>query len=100
MKDGAFGFHPFHGGAGFESFPSGHTLGICAVVMALWFYYPRFAPIYILLVLSISIGLIGANYHFLSDIVAGGFLGATVATLCVKLFAQQLTAAERQVTKK
>jgi len=99
IKDGAFGFYPFHGGAGFESFPSGHTLGICAVVTALWFYYPRFSPIYVLLILAISVGLIGANYHFLSDIVAGGFLGATIATLCAKLFARQLSTAESQSTK-
>lgn len=100
IKDGAFGFHPFHGGSGFESFPSGHTLGICAVVTALWFYFPRLAPIYMLLMIMISIGLIGANYHFLSDIVAGGFFGATVAILCVKLLAQQLNTAERQLDKK
>jgi membrane-associated phospholipid phosphatase len=91
IKDGAFGFHPFHGGSGFESFPSGHTLGICAVVTALWFYYPRYTPIYVVLILAVSIALIGANYHFLSDIIAGGFIGATLAILCVKLFAQSLS---------
>lgn len=99
IRDGAFGFHPFHGGAGFGLFPSGHTLGICAVVTVLWFYYPRFAPIYVALILTISIGLIGANYHFLSDIIAGGFIGATFATLCVKLLTQKLSATEKSPTK-
>lgn len=91
IKDGAFGFNFFHGGSGFESFPSGHTLGICAVTVALWFYYPRFLPIYLTLILAVSAGLIGANYHFLSDIIAGGFIGATLATLCVGMFARRLS---------
>jgi membrane-associated phospholipid phosphatase len=95
IRDGAFGFHPFHGGAGFESFPSGHTLGIAAVTVALWFYYPRYAPIYAALIAAVSVSLIGANYHFLSDIIAGAFIGATFATLCVKLFAQRLASRDK-----
>ena len=46
--------------------------------------YPRYAPIYVMLVLAVSISLIGATYH--GDIIAGGFIGATVTVLCVRLF--------------
>ena len=28
-----------------------------------------------LAVLAVAIGLIGANYHFVSDVIAGGFVG-------------------------
>lgn len=89
IKDGAYGFHPFHGGIGYESFPSGHTVGICAVTAALWLYYPRFWPAYLALILVIAIGLVGANYHFLSDILAGGFIGASSAIFCTALFGRQ-----------
>jgi len=31
IRDGAYGFHPFHGGGGYASFPSGHTTMICKI---------------------------------------------------------------------
>ena len=77
IGNGTFGFNFFHGGAGYASFPSGHTTVVCAVVAVLWFAYPRLRPLWGLAVLAVVLGLIGADYHFVSDIVAGGFLGAS-----------------------
>jgi membrane-associated phospholipid phosphatase len=88
INDGAFGFNPLHGGPGFESFPSGHTIAVCAVVATLWIYYPQFGLLYLVPVLLISVGLIGANYHFVSDVVAGSFLGTSVAIFCISLFSK------------
>ncbi len=94
IRDGAYGFHPFHGGAGFESFPSGHTTAIVAVVSVLWICYPRFRILYalfvamvvILFVAMVVIGLIGADFHFLSDCIAGAFLGASTGWIVVTLW--------------
>ena len=36
IRDGVYGFNPFHGGPGFAAFPSGHTAAICAVMSVLW----------------------------------------------------------------
>ena len=36
IRDGVFGFSPFHGGAGWASFPSGHETIVCAVAACLW----------------------------------------------------------------
>jgi membrane-associated phospholipid phosphatase len=85
IRDGAFGFNPFHGGSGYASFPSGHTAVVCAGMTVLWVCWPRFRPLYALLVAATVIGLLGANYHFLSDIVAGGFLGTCVALVVTRL---------------
>jgi membrane-associated phospholipid phosphatase len=86
IHDGAFGFNPFHGGAGFASFPSGHTTAICAVVSVLWICYPRYRVLYAALVVAVGVGLIGANFHFLSDVVAGAFLGTSAGWLAVALW--------------
>lgn len=75
IHDGAYGFNPFHGGPGYASFPSGHTAATCAVISVLWILYPRLRPLYALGVLAVAVGLIGANYHYLSDVIAGGFVG-------------------------
>ena len=83
IRDGVHNFNPFHGGSGFESFPSGHMAAMCVTATILWLCYPRFKVAYALCTAVVAIGLIGANYHFLSDIIAGGFLGASVGFIAV-----------------
>lgn len=75
IHDGAYGFAPFHGGPGFASFPSGHATAICSVMAALWLCLPRWRAVYAVCVAAVVIGLLGADYHFVSDILAGAFVG-------------------------
>lgn len=74
-----FGFHPFHGGGGYASFPSGHTTVIAASCAAAWRHLPRLWPIWASLPLLVIIGLLGADFHFLSDCLAGLLLGTAIA---------------------
>ena len=83
IRDGVYGFHPFHGGTGYSSFPSGHTVAICTVMTVLWICYPKFRPVYGLCMAAVAVGLVGANFHFLGDVIAGGFLGVSVGWLAV-----------------
>jgi hypothetical protein len=41
IRDGAYGFHPFHGGSAYGSFPSGHTARTLAIAAVVWIAYPR-----------------------------------------------------------
>jgi membrane-associated phospholipid phosphatase len=86
IRDGVYGFDPFHGGPGYASFPSGHTTVICTVMTVLWICYPRFRPLYALCVAAVAVGLVGADFHFLGDVIAGGFLGLTIGWLGVALW--------------
>ncbi|HEY2755298.1 MAG TPA: phosphatase PAP2 family protein [Pseudolabrys sp.] len=86
LRDGAYGFNFFHGGAGYASFPSGHTAVTCAIASVLWIYYPRLRALWALGVLAVAVGLLGANYHFLGDIIAGGFVGASTGWMTVTLW--------------
>lgn len=83
IRDNVYGFFPFHGGAGYASFPSGHTTAICSVMTVLWLCYPKFRPLYALVIATVAIGLVGADFHFLSDVIAGGFLGISVGWVSV-----------------
>ena len=85
ISNGAYGFNFFHGGPGYASFPSGHMTAMCAVASVLWIYYPKFRALYALVVAAVAIGLLGADYHFLSDIIAGSFLGSVTGWLAVTL---------------
>jgi membrane-associated phospholipid phosphatase len=86
IHDGSYGFNFFHGGVAYASFPSGHTTAICAVASVLWICYPKLRLLWGAVVAAVVIGLIGADYHFLGDTIAGGFLGTTTGW-CAVLFA-------------
>jgi membrane-associated phospholipid phosphatase len=78
IRDGVYGFHPFHGGPAYTAFPSGHIAAICAVVFVLWACYPKFRSLYTLFVVVTAIALVVSNLHFMSDVIAGAFLGISV----------------------
>jgi len=86
IRDGAYGFHPFHGGPGYASFPSGHMTMTCTVMTVLWICYPGFRPVYAIAMAAVAVGLVGANFHFLSDVIAGGFLGISAGWIGVALW--------------
>jgi membrane-associated phospholipid phosphatase len=85
IHDGVYGFNPFHGGPGYMSFPSGHLSQTCAVISVLWIIYPKWRALYALVVLAVVVGLVGANYHFLSDIIAGAFVGISTGWMVTAL---------------
>lgn len=86
VDDGVYGFNFFHGGQAYNSFPSGHMASICALTVVLWLTYPRFRAIYALVMGAAAAGLILGSYHFVSDVIAGGFAGGTVAILVIAVW--------------
>jgi len=71
-------FHWFHGGGNYSSFPSGHMAVFMALVIALWRFYPRYHSAYFGFLSVLALALIMTNYHFISDIIAGAYLGFLV----------------------
>lgn len=90
IRDGVYGFNLFHAGPGYASFPSGHAAVTCALVTVLWIYYPRLRVIYLAVGLAIVCSLVGANYHFLSDVIAGSFVGITAGWMALALWRARL----------
>lgn len=86
---GEYGFHWLHGGEHFEGFPSGHMMVIAALLAACWRYYPRYRLPCLAAMVLLGLALIVTNYHFLSDVIAGGYLAlALEAALCALLGAR------------
>ncbi|MDO8953794.1 MAG: phosphatase PAP2 family protein [Gammaproteobacteria bacterium] len=69
-----YGFHFLHGGG----FPSGHMCVFTAALCAVCLYFPIYRWISGILLLLLAGCLIGANYHFLSDVIAGTYLGLSI----------------------
>ena len=86
IRDGVYNFNPFHGGPGFAAFPSGHMVAISAITSAFWFLRPRLRWICAICIATVFIGQLGANYHFVSDLIAGGFVGFSVGLMIIRLW--------------
>jgi len=85
VRNGVFGFFPFHGGRGWGSFPSGHTTGVVTPAAVLWVVWPEMRVVWVAIVVVVVAGLVGGNYHFVSDIIGGVFIGACLGFGVVRL---------------
>jgi undecaprenyl-diphosphatase len=67
------------------SFPSGHTITAFAVTAALAGSYPEMLPGLLFCAVSIAASRVVLGMHFLSDVLAGAALGATLGALATLL---------------
>lgn len=70
-----YGFHWFNGDARFSGFPSGHMVVFVALCAVVWRFHPRWRPACLALLLVLALALIATNYHFLSDVIVGAYVG-------------------------
>jgi len=74
-----------------SSFPSGHMLVFAALGMAIIIYYPKYRDLVIIFLILLGFALIGTDYHFLSDVIAGAFLGIITTYSLWYLFEKRKT---------
>ncbi len=68
------------------SFPSGHTITAFAVAVSLGVSYPAIFPGLLFCAASVALSRILLGMHFLSDVIAGALLGASLGYASVTLF--------------
>ena len=85
VRDGVFGFWPLHGGYAYAAFPSGHTTAGFIVLSFLWRRWPRFRALYALAGAALIAVLVGGGFHWLSDTIAGAFLGWAIGEVAASL---------------
>lgn len=73
---GLYGFYLFHFKWHLYSFPSGHATTIGSMMMACTILWRRHWPVFLLLALIVATGRLIICAHYLSDIMAGLYLGA------------------------
>ena len=56
-------------------FPSGHMTVFAAFGTAILIYYPQYRKAVIILLTLLGAALITTDYHYLSDVIAGAYLG-------------------------
>lgn len=85
LENNAYGFNFLKSDASFQSFPSGHTVVTCSALTFFWIYFPKYRIGIALLALLQMMGQIGMNYHYLSDVLVGAFLGISTSLFFIKL---------------
>jgi membrane-associated phospholipid phosphatase len=82
---GAYGFHPFQVGDDVGSFPSGHSARIVGFASVFWLAMPGVRWLCALLTIPMLIALVGMDYHFVGDVVAGSTLGGIIGVFACTL---------------
>jgi membrane-associated phospholipid phosphatase len=89
IKNGVYGFFPLKGlgsgGRGYHSFPSGHMTAITVAAVSIGLNWPRLMWLAPVPMVIVAVGMIGANYHWVSDLIAGAALGTAVALAAHRL---------------
>ena len=85
QQPGLWGFHWFQRLQGCEGFPSGHMLVAVTLLAAFGRFYPRCRPWSLFTALVLGAALVATDYHFLSDVLAGAYLGAVVEAVVFRL---------------
>lgn len=75
LVGGEYGVRPLHGAPGFSSFPSATTAGTCAAVAACWAGLGRWRSAVIVIMLAVPLAIILVIGHWVSDVLAGAWLG-------------------------
>jgi membrane-associated phospholipid phosphatase len=67
------------------AFPSSHVAVALVILIFIWKYYPATAKKYILPIVStLSLATIYGQYHYVTDVIAGLFLGLLFGTIGIK----------------
>ena len=90
-----YGFHLLHGSDHWSSFPSGTAIGAAALATAVSLLWPRLRFLCILLGLACSAALVIDNFHWLSDVIAGCFLGVSIGWMSVLMIRIDVLSAGR-----
>ena len=86
ISNGVYGFNPFHAGRAYQSFPSGHAAATFAVISILWLSRPRERWLHAVVGGTVCVALVGLNYHFVGDVIAGAMLGSGTGIYASRVF--------------
>jgi lipid A 4'-phosphatase len=79
FRENQFGFTWSGAHANSWSFPSGHSVTIAALAVSLCAIYPQAWPVYAVLALLVMASRIVLDQHYLSDVIAGAYIGIAFA---------------------
>jgi membrane-associated phospholipid phosphatase len=97
IHDGLYGFTWLGTKMAETSMPSGHCVTVAAAATALWLTYPPLRPVYALWVAAMMSVRLLAEAHYLSDVVAGTYLGVVAALIALRMMRKWFHPDERDL---
>jgi membrane-associated phospholipid phosphatase len=85
IHDGEYRFYFFSHAPSLGSFPSGHATFAASVLSVLWLLFPKLGALFGLTMGAVAVGLVLLNLHFVSDVIAGTFVGASTGLFTMSL---------------
>jgi membrane-associated phospholipid phosphatase len=76
LTDGTYGFQPFNFDFGSNTFPSGHSQAVWALMTSLSLLYPRITIPFLSFAALIAASRVLVSAHYLSDVLMGSYVGA------------------------
>jgi membrane-associated phospholipid phosphatase len=94
LSENAYGFNFFKEGKSFESFPSGHAAVAAVVLYIMWTVFPTKRAFFVLCAVALDMGLIVFDVHFLSDVLAGSFVGISIGLFTMTMWKATISASD------
>lgn len=85
FNDGLYGFDWFQLGHAYNSFPSGHSTTVIGGWLAFALIAPKYRILFLVTGALLALTRVVVTAHYVGDILAGGFLGATVTIVCYRM---------------
>lgn len=85
LTHNVYGFNWFQFNGANKSFPSGHMIGITVVAVIISMLYPKYRYLCFIAIMLVGLCQIILYFHFVSDVIAGVFIGALVGYYSVKM---------------
>ena len=95
FEKGLYGFDFFNGGYEFNSFPSGHAATIFSLATAMSLFWPRYRAYFFVVAFAVALSRIVLTSHFVSDVIAGAFIGALTVLLLKKYIPDRFSILEK-----
>jgi len=75
LADSTYGFQPFNFDFGTNTFPSGHSQTVWALMVSLSLLYPRLTIPFLSFAATVAASRVLVTAHYLSDVLMGSYLG-------------------------
>lgn len=79
-----YGFDFFRVTYEYNSFPSGHVVTIFSLAAAMSLFWPKYRVCFFLVAFAVALSRIALTSHFVSDVIAGAFIGVLTVMLLKK----------------
>ncbi len=97
FQSGLYGFLWLRTRAAETGFPSGHCATVAAAVAAIWFVHPPLRAVCVLWMTAMISARLLAEAHYLSDCVAGTYVGIVAAWIALPMARKWLSGGEQYV---